>query len=140
MSEVENTRRAALREAEEGPVIQVEVKPEAVVVHQTVDMTVRFLSRSRDNIRALVPVDVGVPVVELVGEPGAGEDRISFLERIDKGVYQCRLSPTVPGTHAYKIKKSVDTDLGELVEVEVLDEHMQGRLREFFQKLISGTR
>ena len=136
MGEFDDVRKAALSEAEKALIIEVETRPETVVVKDAINMTVRFFARSPDSLLKLVPTDVNHPVVEMVGEPGRDEQKLTYLVKEDTGLYSCRLFPTVPGTHAYKVKESQETDVGELVEVEVLNEHTHGLLTEFFDKLI----
>src|SRR5262245_56030495 len=123
MSEIENVRKAALYKAGKEPFIQVEVEPQTVIVKETIHITVRFFGRSSDNLSRLDPIDVIRPVVEMIGEPGPGEKRITYLQKKEMGLYKCDLVPTVPGTHAYKVKEKEETNIGELVEVEVLNEH-----------------
>jgi len=138
MSEIDDVRKAALKEAEKALFIQVEIKPETVMIKEAVYTTAQFFSRSPENFLLLVPAYPAEPVVELIGKPGPGEEQITYLQKTGTGVYECKLRPTVPGTHAYKVKESKGTDIGELVEVEVVDEQSHGFLREFFGKLISG--
>lgn len=138
MNELEKAKQSALARANATPIIKVTVEPEAVLVKEKINFTARFFARNPSNPLAIEPFEPVRPVVELVGKPAEGEKPVTYLEKRDKEVYGCQITPTVPGTHSYRVKDREEADVGELVEVEVLTQDADSRFREFVRRLLSG--